>query len=77
MTNAKYIGDGTTKRMRYIARALALILAGWWTFFGVASGIVEGLIPAGVLLYATMPGLIFLVSARLSPGDGRLLEALC
>ena len=63
MTNINYTGDRTTKWMRYVARALALIWAGWWTFFGLASGLAEGLSPAGVLLHATLPGLIFLVSA--------------
>jgi DMSO/TMAO reductase YedYZ heme-binding membrane subunit len=32
--------------MRYIAQALALIWAGWWTFFGLACGLSEGMSPA-------------------------------
>lgn len=49
--------------MRYIARALALIWAGWWAFFGPASALVEGLDRVGVLIHTAMPGLVFLVSA--------------
>jgi len=48
--------------MRYIARALALIWAGWWVLFGVASGIEEKLNPPGILIHSAVPGLIFLAS---------------
>jgi hypothetical protein len=51
------------KWMRYIGQALALIWAGWWIFFGVASGMDERLNLLGILIHATIPGLIFLVSA--------------
>jgi len=52
--------------MRYIARALALIWAAWWAFFGLACGLGEGMSPAGVLLHAALPGLVFLVSAAIA-----------
>lgn len=57
------IGDYATKWLRYSALILALIWAGWWTFFGLASGIGEGSKPVGVLLHTAAPGLIFLASA--------------
>ncbi len=31
--------------MRHVARSIALIWAGWWTYFGLASGADEGLEP--------------------------------
>ncbi len=46
--------------LRIIALGLAFLWAGWWTFFGLASGISEGLPPLGVLIHTTVPGLIFL-----------------
>ena len=49
-----------------LARILSLAWGGWWTFFGLASGVGEKLRPAGVLVHATAPGLIFLASAILA-----------
>ncbi len=46
-----------------MARALALLWGGWWTFFGLASGLSEGLNALGVLIHTIVPGLIFLVIA--------------
>ena len=63
IANIDYTGDRATKWICYIARVLALIWAGWWTFFGLASGLHEGLSPVGVLRYALLPGLVFLLSA--------------
>jgi len=37
----------------------------WWLFFGVASGIGEGLKGIALLMHAAFPGLIFLMSALL------------
>lgn len=48
---------------KYIARIIALVWAGWWVFFGLASGIGEGLDPIGVVVHTAVPGLIFLVLA--------------
>ena len=48
---------------KYIARIIALVWAGWWVFFGLASGIGEGLDPIGVVIHTAVPGLIFLVLA--------------
>ncbi len=47
--------------MRYTARVLGLIWAGWWTFLGLVSGAGEGL--RGILTNAAnaLPGLVFLV----------------
>jgi hypothetical protein len=52
--------------MRYTARALVLTWAGWWMFFGLASGTGERLSPLGVLLHAAVPGGIFLISALIA-----------
>ena len=51
------------KWMRYAAGALTLVWAGFWSFFGLASGIGEGLRPMAVLVHTTLPGLIFVASA--------------
>ena len=63
MAVIKGAGNRTTKWMRYIARGLALIWAGWLAFFGLVSGAGEGL--RGILTNApnALPGLVFLVSA--------------
>jgi hypothetical protein len=50
----------------YAARALALTWAGFWTWFGLASGIAEGQSPAGIFLHAARPGLIFLLTAAIA-----------
>jgi hypothetical protein len=58
------LGAGRWGRwMRHIGRGLALLWAGWWCFFGLASGLSEGLTAAGVLVHTAVPGLVFLVSA--------------
>jgi hypothetical protein len=45
----------------YTARILGILWAGFWTWFGAASGIAEGLTPFGVLRYAAVPGLVFVL----------------
>ena len=66
MAVIKEAGNRTTNWMRYIARVLALIWAGWWTFFGLVSGAGEGL--RGVLTNApnTLPGLVFLICTAIA-----------
>jgi len=66
MADINFTGDRATKWIRYIARSLALIWAGWWTFFGLACGLSEGMSPAAVLLHAALPGLVFLGSAAIA-----------
>lgn len=51
--------------VRWTARFIAVGWALFWVWFGLASGIGEGLEPLGVLLHATFPGLIFLLFALL------------
>jgi hypothetical protein len=68
--------------MRLIARVVSLCWAAFWVFFGVASGLGEGLTLAGTLVHAAAPGLIFLGSALLAwwsepvGGVGLVLEGL-
>jgi hypothetical protein len=69
-----------TKWPRYIARAGALLWAGWWTLFGLLSGIGEGLEPGGIFMHTLMPGLLFLALAVIAwrwevPGGILLLLA--
>jgi hypothetical protein len=49
--------------LRTIAGIIALLWAGFWIFFGVASGISEGLTIPAIVLHGSMPGLFFLISA--------------
>jgi hypothetical protein len=55
-----------SKAMRYMARAIALVWAGWWTVFGLLAGIGEGGGLEGIFLHTLMPGLIFLGVALLA-----------
>ncbi len=66
MADIDFTGDRATKWIRYMARSLALIWAGWWTFFALVSGAGEGL--KGLLANApnALPGLVFLVSAAIA-----------
>lgn len=70
------------ERSRRAAQALALAWGGWWTFFGLASGIGEGSGPVGVLVHTLVPGGVFLATAILACRRQRLgavlllLEAL-
>jgi hypothetical protein len=50
----------------YTARSVSLLWGGWWTFFGIASGIGEGLPVVGVFVHAAVPGLIFLFTALIA-----------
>jgi hypothetical protein len=52
--------------MRLIARVLSLLWAAFWVWFGIASGIGEGLTAAGTFVHTAAPGLIFLGSALLA-----------
>lgn len=49
--------------MRYLARTVALLWAGWWVFFGLTSSLSEGLRPVDILIHAAIPGLVFVISA--------------
>ncbi|MBN2289342.1 MAG: hypothetical protein JXQ83_08415 [Candidatus Glassbacteria bacterium] len=49
--------------VRWSARILALVWAGFWTWFGLASGLGEGLDPLGVFMHTLLPGLVFLAAA--------------
>jgi hypothetical protein len=53
--------------------------AGFWVFFGVASGLDEHLTPLGVLVHTTVPGLIFvasLIAALVWPKAGTIVLAI-
>ena len=43
------------------AHVILLAWAGFWTWFGLASGIGEGLDAMGILLHTALPGLLFVV----------------
>lgn len=49
--------------MRNLARILALIWAGFWLFFGLASGLNENLGFLVIFLRIAIPGLVFFISA--------------
>lgn len=59
-------GRRSTKWLPWIARVLALLWGGWWTFFGIASAFAEDLDLIGILIHTSVPGLIFLASAALA-----------
>ena len=69
--------SSTHPALLYSARILAMLWAAFWTWFGLASGIAEGLSPAGVLVHNAVPGLFFvlllLVAWRWEPVGGILL----
>ena len=51
--------------VRIAAGILVLLWGGWWTFFGAACAVSEKAGLWGALLHASLPGLIFLVSAAI------------
>lgn len=59
----KFLGPHWTVRL---ARVLAALWAGFWIWFGLASGIGEGLAPLGVLIHTAIPGLLFGLLAALA-----------
>ena len=65
--NIDHAGDRVTRWMRYIARVLALIWAGWWTFFGVACGLSEGVSPAGFCFTLHFSTIIFVLLTMALP----------
>ncbi len=46
--------------MRIGALIIGLVWAGFWTWFGLASGVSEGLDVIGVIIHTSIPGLLFL-----------------
>lgn len=59
MTATRTTSTRTTSILRFAARIIALLWAGWWTFSGLASGIGEGLDISGILIHTTTPGCSF------------------
>jgi len=55
-----------TKQLLYLARGLALLWGGWWTLFGLLSGIGEGPSLEGILRHTLFPGLLFLAFALIA-----------
>ncbi|MFH1245106.1 MAG: hypothetical protein V1662_01315 [Candidatus Omnitrophota bacterium] len=49
--------------IRYIARALSLVWALWWVFFGLACGVFHYRELAEIIVHSTLPGLFFLLTA--------------
>src|SRR5258707_14143097 len=52
-----------TNWMTFTARGTSLLWAGWWLFFGVASGIGEHEGAANLIVHILMPGGVALISA--------------
>ena len=48
---------------RFFARAISSLWAVFWLWFGLASGIAEGMTPGGILVHSAVPGLLFLLLA--------------
>ena len=48
------------------AHAILILWAGFWTWFGLASGIGEGLDPLGILMHTALPGLLFIAITLLA-----------
>jgi hypothetical protein len=67
---------------RILGLAVAVVWGGFWTWFGLVSGITEKMTALGVLLHALVPGGLFLASVAVAwrwerPGAYLLLlEAL-
>lgn len=47
----------------YIARAVAFVWAAFWLFFGISSGLGEGLNLSGIIMHVLFPGVLFLAIA--------------
>jgi hypothetical protein len=58
--------EGREKSLRYAGRGIGLAWAMFWTMFGLASGIGEGMNVLGVLLHMAFPGLAFLASVAVA-----------
>jgi hypothetical protein len=62
------------------SRTLAAVWAGWWIFFGIASGIGEKLDLFGILMHTLVPGLVFglvfLLAWKWEAAGGILLVAM-
>lgn len=51
---------------RNAARAILLLWAAFWIWFGFASGLSEHLSPLGILIHTAAPGLVFAVIAAVA-----------
>jgi hypothetical protein len=60
----QYTDNGKTKRIRSLAKSLALVWALWWIFFGVAYAVGQKFSQQAVLVLLVFP-LLFLGSAML------------
>ncbi len=60
----QYTDNGKTKRMRSLAKSLALVWALWWIFFGVAYAVGQKFSQQAILVLLVFP-LFFLGSAML------------
>ena len=66
MADVNRTGKWSAKWICYVARALAVSWAGWWTFFGLVLGAGGGW--KGLLANApnALPGLVFLASVAMA-----------
>ena len=51
---------------RNAARAILLLWAAFWVWFGLASGLSEHLTPFGIFIHTAAPGLVFFLIALLA-----------
>jgi hypothetical protein len=58
--------DRLSMWMRLSARAVLLIWATWWMYFGLASGLGEALTPMALCFHIAVPGLICLLSTAIA-----------
>ncbi len=53
-------------RLRFIGLVVAIAWAAFWSLFGLASGLGEGLWAEGVVAHAVVPGGVFLAAALIA-----------
>ena len=65
MTDTRSRREGVSPAV-WAGRVLGLLWGGFWTAFGLLSGLGERLSVPGILMHAVMPGLLFLAAALIA-----------
>lgn len=74
------MNSGKRPILLYIARTVAFVWAAYWLFFGITSGVGEGLKLAGIIMHVVFPGVMFLAMALFAwrwPVHGAIVLMLC